>query len=521
MVHIGLIVPQELTTEETLLARKHFSSATDEFLRADYQVRQVLAKMGLFPHDDQLEVLMAHGGGKVSLPLFCRYLQFLKGVHKQPEPKDADTLRAFVALGGNPDRTGVVNAEYLAFACKRFDLTINIEVLVKEVDTSNNGLIDYDEFSAMWRQARGPQAVSGDSDTTSSFWEGALRSAGSGMLEESVVGGGGAGGAAGAGAGGDDSDGADGGEGHGLTLPEAARMVQAGVALSGGSVSGRDEPLPRAQQLRMYLGDCARADEQLQLAAARRASLTSVAANAARGQSFVAGAGRNARSQPDALAGAASVGAGAGGAALGASTAAAASAAFGSVRHGRRAEGASGRLTLPTAASSARGVGGGGRNGSPLGLSSLSPRNPAGASVRFGGHDVAGPNASPAEVLRCAKDIHKQHVAAGMLSDADDTHDSRAKRLAVIRGEIDRWAQASAARPVPGGGTGIKETRNGDITLPEPSVVGGALTEQRKARAGALSPVRTMLLATVLPDGTVTTARSASGARTLGPRGWR
>ena len=58
-----------------------------------------------------------------------------------------DTLDAFVALGGGSNGDGAVEAERLIQIIKKeFEMTIDIEGLIAEVDEDNSGVIEYDEF---------------------------------------------------------------------------------------------------------------------------------------------------------------------------------------------------------------------------------------------------------------------------------------------------------------------------------------------------------------------------------------
>ena len=58
---------------------------------------------------------------------------------------------AFIALGGNADKTGNVVADKLRGIVKEFGLTIDIDRLIREVDTDHSGLIDYQEFAVMMK----------------------------------------------------------------------------------------------------------------------------------------------------------------------------------------------------------------------------------------------------------------------------------------------------------------------------------------------------------------------------------
>ena len=62
-----------------------------------------------------------------------------------------EVIDAFIALGGNADKTGNVQADKLRGIIKEFGLTIDIDRLIREVDTDHSGLIDYQEFAVMMK----------------------------------------------------------------------------------------------------------------------------------------------------------------------------------------------------------------------------------------------------------------------------------------------------------------------------------------------------------------------------------
>ena len=62
---------------------------------------------------------------------------------------ESDTIEAFIALGGNADKTGSVTTESLKSIIDQFELSINIQELINEYDADNSGFIDFEEFSAM------------------------------------------------------------------------------------------------------------------------------------------------------------------------------------------------------------------------------------------------------------------------------------------------------------------------------------------------------------------------------------
>ena len=63
---------------------------------------------------------------------------------------DDDLLDAYVAMGGDEDGGGCVDADKLIETIKKeFEMTIDIEALIKEVDEDGSGEIEFDEFKEL------------------------------------------------------------------------------------------------------------------------------------------------------------------------------------------------------------------------------------------------------------------------------------------------------------------------------------------------------------------------------------
>ena len=81
--------------------------------------------------------------------------EFLAVIERQKEKAeafaaDADMVDAFVACGGNEDRTGHVTRDRLVqIITKDFGLTIDIEALIDAVDTDHSGEIEFEEFKSV------------------------------------------------------------------------------------------------------------------------------------------------------------------------------------------------------------------------------------------------------------------------------------------------------------------------------------------------------------------------------------
>ena len=78
---------------------------------------------------------------------------------------DADLLDAFVAMGGDPDGGGCVDADKLIETIKKeFEMTIDIEKLINEVDEDGSGEIEFDEFKELLAGGGGEDDDDDDDD---------------------------------------------------------------------------------------------------------------------------------------------------------------------------------------------------------------------------------------------------------------------------------------------------------------------------------------------------------------------
>jgi Ca2+-binding EF-hand superfamily protein len=162
----------ELTFDEMLRARQVWLLHTDEYITTPFELRTILSELGQYPQDAELNFCVDAFGNKMAFNNFTTYLGFLKKRFQKPEPQDVDTLRAFVALGGGADRRGDINAENLRNACRHFDLTIDIDAMIKEVDDDMSGKLEFSEFKSMWGGPDGGAAAAAEAkkaDKSGSF----------------------------------------------------------------------------------------------------------------------------------------------------------------------------------------------------------------------------------------------------------------------------------------------------------------------------------------------------------------
>eukprot|EP00692_Jakoba_bahamiensis_P000968 EC684680.1.p4 GENE.EC684680.1~~EC684680.1.p4 ORF type:complete len:97 (+),score=37.11 EC684680.1:143-433(+) len=88
--------------------------------------------------------------GRIEYAEVVRLVERQKGAHMNFKP-DTDTLEAFVALGGNSDKTGQLDVNKLRVLIRELGLTGDIDKLIAEADTDGSGFVDFDEFAEMMR----------------------------------------------------------------------------------------------------------------------------------------------------------------------------------------------------------------------------------------------------------------------------------------------------------------------------------------------------------------------------------
>jgi Ca2+-binding EF-hand superfamily protein len=118
-----------------------------------WELKETLKAMGQNPTEEEVFQMLAQvdddGSGTIDFP------EFLKVIEQQKEAMEAqgdetDVHAAWVAMGGEADKSGEVDVEKLRRTIKAFELTIDIDKLIVETDTDGSGFIDYEEFKAMF-----------------------------------------------------------------------------------------------------------------------------------------------------------------------------------------------------------------------------------------------------------------------------------------------------------------------------------------------------------------------------------
>ena len=83
-----------------------------------------------------------------------QFAQFKNLINEKRENErgssEQDLLDAFVAMGGEPDGDGAIDATKLIKTIKEeFEMTIDIEKLIQEIDEDGSGQIEFGEFTQL------------------------------------------------------------------------------------------------------------------------------------------------------------------------------------------------------------------------------------------------------------------------------------------------------------------------------------------------------------------------------------
>ena len=112
-----------------------------------FQLKRALEEVGVHYYYSQNFHKMVSGlrdqSGQISFFDFTKICV----KHKKELEDDTDVFAAFVAMGGGEDGSGSVDSEKLIDILKnQYDLTIDIEGMIKEIDQDNSGELEFDEF---------------------------------------------------------------------------------------------------------------------------------------------------------------------------------------------------------------------------------------------------------------------------------------------------------------------------------------------------------------------------------------
>jgi len=119
------------------------------------EMKLLLEAIGEAPSEEELFRFMADvdedGTGEIEFAEFLRAFEKQRGGAQELED-EMDTIDAFVALGGELDKTGFIDSARLVSVVKdEFGMTIKIERLIEELDKDRDGKLDFKEFAALFQ----------------------------------------------------------------------------------------------------------------------------------------------------------------------------------------------------------------------------------------------------------------------------------------------------------------------------------------------------------------------------------
>ena len=141
--------------------RREFQGMWDAFMAFDHEqsgsisvndLRAALEQAGEVVSEDLTYWMIAmadpENTGKI------QFAQFKNIINEKRENErgssEQDLLDAFVAMGGEPDGDGAIDANKLIKTIKEeFEMTIDIEKLIQEIDEDGSGQIEFGEFTQL------------------------------------------------------------------------------------------------------------------------------------------------------------------------------------------------------------------------------------------------------------------------------------------------------------------------------------------------------------------------------------
>ena len=117
------------------------------------EVKFVLEMMGLkFSESEMFKMISEIDPDNSGIILYSDFKPVIleREIARLKGSDESELLDAFVAMGGQADGDGCVDAKKLIYTIKNeFDMTIDIEKLIMEIDEDGSGEIEFDEFKAL------------------------------------------------------------------------------------------------------------------------------------------------------------------------------------------------------------------------------------------------------------------------------------------------------------------------------------------------------------------------------------
>ena len=139
--------------DKCLKAFKKYEADGDPGVVKSENVRNVLDDMDIKMDDIEMYQIISdidpQNTGSIQYAPFKQKV-IAREIARRVQSDEAELLDAYVAMGGEPDGGGCVDATKLIKTIKEeFQMTIDIEALIEEIDEDGSGEIEFDEFKAL------------------------------------------------------------------------------------------------------------------------------------------------------------------------------------------------------------------------------------------------------------------------------------------------------------------------------------------------------------------------------------
>eukprot|EP01062_Namystynia_karyoxenos_P038396 TRINITY_DN2785_c0_g2_i1.p1 TRINITY_DN2785_c0_g2~~TRINITY_DN2785_c0_g2_i1.p1 ORF type:complete len:433 (+),score=157.02 TRINITY_DN2785_c0_g2_i1:66-1301(+) len=140
----------ELTADERQRALAAHTKVMGDrwWVMTSLELRNICAEIGLQPSLEEMENAIADARGELDFAGVLAFVQRRKADYYAAEPGDADTIRAFVAVGGCGDKSGGVVCERLRQTCARFSLTVDLDGIFRGIEAEGKAM-EFQEFQSM------------------------------------------------------------------------------------------------------------------------------------------------------------------------------------------------------------------------------------------------------------------------------------------------------------------------------------------------------------------------------------
>jgi len=143
-----------LTNEEKISIKETFElfDKDGDGCLDERELKKALEELGQHPNNE--EVLRMINEVDHDNKGYMDFKDFLRAMALQKFAKhnidEDDIIDAYVAMGGNTDKTGYVDASRLINIIKdEFKMTIDIERMISEIDEDKSSKIEYGEFKTL------------------------------------------------------------------------------------------------------------------------------------------------------------------------------------------------------------------------------------------------------------------------------------------------------------------------------------------------------------------------------------